>query len=249
MRKEVTIERINISKPKESKLTAIMFVAPYIDKNGKRDRAVLCKCLCGKEKIYRARLVMYKTLSCGCLSSPKYPRSLQKTYYGMINRCYSGNKFSVSYKKYEQKGVTVCDEWIKDKNLFCEWALNNGYEAGLQLDKDIRGNGLLYSPDTCCFVTAKENNRARKCLKRYVFDGKEMILSEIAELTGTNVKLLSQSMHRQGKTIEEAVDTPFFNGIKKKLREILSNIPQMETEQYSLKVKRAQVIIKEILSL
>lgn len=247
MRSKVTIERINASKPTMSRLTAIKFVEPYISETGKKDTAVLCKCECGNDKVYRARLVMYTTKSCGCIQAGEYPQKLQKSYYSMMGRCY--NKSLTAYKWYGKIGVVVCDDWIKDKTSFLKWALSNGYNDNLQLDKDIKGNGLLYSPNTCCFVTQKENNRARKFLKRYLFNGKSMILSEISDITGIKIGLLYQNIHRGGKTIEEAVDTPFFNEIKRNIRMALVNAPSMETEEYKNKMRKAKLILKEIISL
>ena len=39
-------------------------------------------------------------------------------------------------------------------------------EEVLQLDKDILGDGTLYSPATCCFVTSKVNNFVKDLLNK-----------------------------------------------------------------------------------
>lgn len=247
MKLKVTIERINESKPKRSILTAIRFVDSFIDKNGKTDRVILCKCLCGDEKSYRARSVMYETLSCGCLSSSKFPLSLQKCYHDMVGRCY--NKLHISYKNYGMKGVVVCEEWLNDKTLFYKWALDNGYNKGLQLDKDINGNGLMYSPDKCMFVTAKQNNRARKYLKRYSFKGQILTLSEISEITGIYIKTIFLRMKR-GKSLEEALiptDKSEWGAIVRHIRSI--DIPVMDTDEYKEKANQVAGILQEIASL
>jgi len=67
-----------------------------------------------------------------------------------------------SNKHYGGKGVTVCEEWRNDFIKFKDWALENGYEEGLQIDKDILCGELgiypkIYSPKTCCFITKSEN--------------------------------------------------------------------------------------------
>jgi len=77
----------------------------------------------------------------------------------MKQRCY--NKNNKNYKWYGAKGVRVCDSWQTFAN-FHKWAVNNGYKKGLHLDKDIKGNGKLYSPESCCFVTPKKNIQYNK---------------------------------------------------------------------------------------
>ncbi|HGY9608200.1 hypothetical protein [Vibrio harveyi] len=76
---------------------------------------------------------------------------------GMLGRCYSPK--DSSYPAYGARGVRVCKEW-HCYQTFAEWADNNGYFEGAQLDKDILGDGLLYSPETCKFVTQQENSEA-----------------------------------------------------------------------------------------
>lgn len=63
----------------------------------------------------------------------------------MIERVYSEKKNS-----YED--VQICPEWKYFSN-FREWAIENNFKQGLQLDKDIFSvTNKIYSPVTCCFV-------------------------------------------------------------------------------------------------
>ena len=75
----------------------------------------------------------------------------------MKRRC--NNKTHPAYKWYGARGIKVCDEW-NDSTPFREWALSNGYEEGLELDRiDNNGN---YEPDNCQWVTHKENTACGK---------------------------------------------------------------------------------------
>lgn len=91
----------------------------------------------------------------------KWRHPLFAVWWAMKNRCYS--RKSISYKNYGAKGVKVCDEWRNNYNSFFDWAMNNGWEKGLQLDKDMKAKKMgiapdLYSPDRCVFVTRSANN-------------------------------------------------------------------------------------------
>lgn len=78
-------------------------------------------------------------------------------FWGMLNRCYV--KENRAYKYYGGKGIEVCEEWNNfDKFLnFYDWAMANGYEEGLQLDRiDVEKD---YYPENCRWVTPTINSR------------------------------------------------------------------------------------------
>lgn len=68
----------------------------------------------------------------------------------MIQRCYSDS----SPKQYWF--VEVCKEWLTFSN-FKSWMEQQDWE-GKELDKDLKGNGFLYSPESCCFISQRTNN-------------------------------------------------------------------------------------------
>lgn len=121
----------------------------------------------------------------------------------MMQRCYY--KKNNSYKNYGAKGVTVCKEWREDIKSFYNWAINNGWKEGLQLDKDIKGDGLLYSPDTCCFVTHEENNRRKK--SNIIYNDERMSLKEAANLAGVPYQTILLRV-RGGMGVSEAIEKP-----------------------------------------
>lgn len=82
---------------------------------------------------------------------------IYRIFWGMLNRCYV--KENPAYEYYGGKGIKVCEEWNGfDKFLnFYEWAITNGYEEGMQLDRiDVNQD---YRPDNCRWVTPTENAR------------------------------------------------------------------------------------------
>lgn len=72
---------------------------------------------------------------------------------GMIERCHNTEKYN--YSSYGGRGIYVCDEWKNDFDNFYNWAINNGFEQHLQIDRiDNDGN---YEPSNCRWVTKEEN--------------------------------------------------------------------------------------------
>lgn len=72
---------------------------------------------------------------------------------GMLQRCYS-EKCQKIHPTYI--GTVVCDEWLVF-SVFKSWMDQQDWE-GKELDKDILGDGQIYGPTTCCFVSVKINN-------------------------------------------------------------------------------------------
>lgn len=66
----------------------------------------------------------------------------------MLFRCYSPRG-----KYYGKCKVASC--WLDFQN-FAEWVCNN-YREGLFLDKDLLGDGTLYSEDCCAFIPRELN--------------------------------------------------------------------------------------------
>ena len=103
-------------------------------------------------------------ISC-CGGTGEHPRNgasihpgLYSTWSDMKQRIF--NPSCNNYPNYGGRGISVYDEWL-DYKSFAEWGLDNGWQAGLTIDRiDNDGN---YEPDNCQWITKSENTR-----KRYV---------------------------------------------------------------------------------
>lgn len=120
----------------------------------------LCKCmLCNREKyIQKNNLIHLKIKSCGCLKykyGKKVNKRLNKIFNHMVDRCY--NPTNISYSTYGKKGITICDDWLYDRNSFFKWAFENGYKDTLSIDRIDGEKG--YSPSNCRWTTPKQQAR------------------------------------------------------------------------------------------
>lgn len=95
---------------------------------------------------------------------------------------------------YGERGISVCEEWLgKDgQKNFREWAVNNGYEKGLTIDRIDNNKG--YSPDNCRWVTAKEQSYNRRSNKLITIHGKTQTVTEWAKETGIPIGTLQNRL-------------------------------------------------------
>jgi hypothetical protein len=83
---------------------------------------------------------------------------LYAIYKDMKRRCHSPkDKRKTGYAKYGAVGIKICDEWLNDRTVFFEWALKNGYQDDLTIDRiNSYGN---YEPSNCRWVDKTTQSR------------------------------------------------------------------------------------------
>lgn len=168
----------------------------------------ICNCNCGNRKVVQTYLLVNGYVkSCGCIvqekSDNKYTDTrLYSIYKGMKSRCYQEN--SVNYSRYGGRGITICEEWLTSYFSFQDWAITNGYESSLSIDR-IDNDGD-YEPNNCRWSNAKEQARNTRRNIKVEYKGEERTLSEIAELTGLSASVI-RYRHKHNIDFDEPLKT------------------------------------------
>ena len=124
---------------------------------------------------------------------------LYHIWNAMRQRCENPN--AISYKYYGEKGIFVCEEWKKFSN-FCAWALSNGYNDNLTIDR-INSNGN-YEPSNCKWATNKEQQNHTSYNHLLTHCGETHNITQWAEIIGIPRTALYNRM-RRGRDTERAL--------------------------------------------
>ncbi|MBQ3265227.1 MAG: hypothetical protein IJH07_05565 [Ruminococcus sp.] len=139
-----------------------------------------CRCVCGKVfDVKSDSLLSGHTVSCGCQKIKHGYANKERLYniWGcMRQRC--NNPRNPSYPHYGGKGVTICEEW-NDYQEFRNWALANGYDDTLSIDR-INPDGN-YCPSNCRWADDKTqmNNQTRNHYIEY--EGQRYTMAQLAD--------------------------------------------------------------------
>lgn len=201
------MHKIDLVGKKYGRWTVIAAAEQYPCGQGTR---YLCRCDCGTERIIAATsLVKGRSNSCGCL---KIEKCKQAARHGMarhatetgavVDRLYNiwgrikqrcTNPNVERYPNYGGRGIAMYEEWANDFQAFYDWALANGYQDDLQIDR-IDNDGD-YEPSNCRWVTLKENANNRRSSVFITYQGETKTASQWAEETGIKIGTLLKRYH------------------------------------------------------
>lgn len=191
-----------------NRLTVFELLGYRLNSRNRRVRMWRCLCDCGASVVaYDLHLKSGNTKSCGCLRREKAANNGTRTHQmtgsrtyaswrAMLNRC---NHLShTHFDSYGGRGVTVCDRWDPAKGGSFEnfYADMGERPEGKTLDKDIRGDGLLYSPEACCWATPKEQAQHRRNTAYGLVGGALLRVDQVAELAGISTAAAGHRIHR-----------------------------------------------------
>ena len=157
-------------------LEVLEYAGTYGSNQSAHWRCKCHRCGIGETILSTNELKHARVKSCGCLSKDtssivgkqnvthgETGTRLYQKWSGMKRRCYNPNE-SV-YPSYGGRGITVCDEWKNSYINFRDWALSNGYNDNLTIErKDVNGN---YEPDNCTWISFDEQRKNKRDTIRY----------------------------------------------------------------------------------
>lgn len=189
-------------------LTVLSQADDYITKDGKHRTKWHCQCECGNcVDVIGDNLKKGNTQSCGCTRAESLRKHggrrtrLYTIWSNMKTRCYDvGNR---TYQEYGARGISICDEWKNDFAAFRDWALENGYDDQLTIDRI--DNGGNYCPENCRWADAKTQANNRRSSKYVTVDGATRSLAEWSDEIGYSRSIFHARAKLYKTTIEEQV--------------------------------------------
>lgn len=149
-----------------------------------------CICDCGNTTIVASRhLNENGTKSCGkcpdrdITTYPGYKHGMKGTrlyqiWRGIIDRC--ENPSVECYKDYGGRGISICAEWRDNFEIFHSWAIKNGYDNTLSIDRFPNNNGN-YEPSNCRWATTEEQSNNKRNSVIIEFNGKSQTVMQWAK--------------------------------------------------------------------
>lgn len=162
-----------------------------------------CLCDCGNKTVVLGTNLRHgNTKSCGCLHKEVVGKTHFKHGYSKrkninrLYRCWSGirtrthNPKCSCAKNYINRGVSCCEEWEVFEN-FKNWALSNGYQENLTIDRiDVNGN---YCPENCRWIPFEEQSQNRRNTLKY----KGIPITELCKGFGINYHTLMTRVYTE----------------------------------------------------
>lgn len=131
----------------------------------------------------------------------KHP--IYAVWSGMKARCYDKNCFV--YQFYGAKGITICKEWLESFLTFYNWAIANGWEKGLSIERISVYKG--YYPENCKWIPRNEQNWNKTDSSYLTIDGKTLCVSQWAKIYGIETNTIYQRIE-SGWPLLDAVIRP-----------------------------------------
>lgn len=207
-------KKLDLTGYRVGRLTVVSFAGHRRTVSGTSIRFWLCECECGNTCLVSTDCLRKGvTRSCGCLKREKDKTNSNRLLHGLSKtrpykiwidikrRCKDCQR--PSYQYYGGKGVKICQEWESDFMAFYKWAIANGYDDSLSIDRiDVNGD---YCPENCRWVTNKiqANNTTRN---RFItYDGRTQTLAQWADELGVSRTLISDRLDRLGWPVDMAL--------------------------------------------
>jgi hypothetical protein len=96
------------------------------------------------------------------------------------------------------------EQWREDFQSFYDWAMANGYNDELSIDRiDTNGD---YTPDNCRWATPTEQANNKRTNRYLTYNGKTMTMAEWSRESGVPYSVLRSRIYKLGWSIEDALN-------------------------------------------
>lgn len=201
----------------EGKKFGLLTVIKPIGLNARKEKIWECVCECG-EVVHRTSYSLRKIIKTGCKNCQNkivgeknrkghhYSKRLFECWVNMKTR--ATNKNQDVNNRYVNRGITICDDWAKNYYSFENWALENGYEENLTLDRIDNNKG--YEPNNCKWSNKTQQANNRRTNKIIEYKGKKDTLANWCR--NLNVKYSKiQYLLSKGISMEKALEIYYDN--------------------------------------
>lgn len=131
-------------------------------------KMVICMCGCGTQKAVHCSHLKYgKSRSCGCLRREVHTKhgcdrksgrtAEYSIWMGMLRRV-RGTGGTDAVRLYSDRGITVCERWLKFENFLADMGLRPSPKHSI----DRINNDGNYEPGNCRWATATQQNLNRR---------------------------------------------------------------------------------------
>lgn len=191
---------------KIGEITILSYLGKIKKDNGDNHRFWLGECKCGKQMILRQTEIIKETRkSCHKCNKASYKHGLTNTrifniWQNMRGRCNCNTNYD--YKDYGGRGIKVCDEWNNNFINFYNWAMNNGYDETLTLDRiNVNGN---YEPNNCRWADNYQQANNKRNTKKYKYNNRFYTIRELSNLSGLKYSTIQSRLYKNW-SVEKAI--------------------------------------------
>lgn len=118
-------------------------------------------------------------------------KRLRQIWRDMKQRC--GNISHKRYCDYGGRGISVCSQWSNSFYDFYKWAIENGYDDSLTIDRI--DNDKDYCPENCKWSTYKEQGNNRRSCHYITYNGETHTINEWGEINHINPTTIRTRIH------------------------------------------------------
>lgn len=169
-------------------------------------RGISTSCGCWQKELAKENCIE-RNIDTGAQYARKHGLSGSRIYRiwcDMKSRCY--RKKDAHYFLYGGRGIKIYDEWKNDFMTFYNWAIDNGYNETLTIERiDVNGN---YEPNNCKWATFDEQANNKRCSRIYTYNNKTQTLKQWANEYNINYHTLTSRIDEFNWDFEKALITP-----------------------------------------